>query len=177
MRKRELSIMSSDLCACGTVRKASRAITQFYDLVLAPSGLKATQFVLLKTISERGEIAQWDFARREAIAVETLSRRFAGLRRKGYIQVRTGTRHGEHLYSITEKGKSAYLNALPYWERAQQRLRMALGEGAWRTLLDLMSGIPEATLEAEELRTENQSAAAFSRDAAASRREGASLLG
>jgi DNA-binding MarR family transcriptional regulator len=34
-------------CACSTVRLASRALTSFYDTVLAPSGLRSTQFIVL----------------------------------------------------------------------------------------------------------------------------------
>lgn len=42
--------------ACILVRRASRAVTHLYDLVLAPTGLKATQFVLLRAIEQHGEI-------------------------------------------------------------------------------------------------------------------------
>ena len=34
-------------CACFNTRKASRAVTRFYDEILAPSGLKATHFTML----------------------------------------------------------------------------------------------------------------------------------
>src|SRR5579885_1798914 len=60
--------------AFSAVRTASRAVTQFYDLVLAPTGLKATQFVILQAIRSAGEIAQCDFAREFGIEVPTLSR-------------------------------------------------------------------------------------------------------
>jgi len=38
-------------CVCGNLRKASRSITQFYDKLLAPSGITITQLALLRTIS------------------------------------------------------------------------------------------------------------------------------
>src|SRR5215831_2658617 len=66
--------------AFAALRTATRAVTQFYDLVLAPTGLKTTQFVILQEINAAGEIAQCDFAREFGIAVPTLSRRFGGLR-------------------------------------------------------------------------------------------------
>src|ERR1700710_1419289 len=37
-------------CNCGALRKASRRISQFYDLALAPCGLKSTQFAMLTEI-------------------------------------------------------------------------------------------------------------------------------
>jgi len=142
--------------AFAALRTASRAITQFYDLVLAPTGLKGTQFVILQAIQEAGEVAQCDFARDFAIAVPTLSRRFGGLRRKDYIQIRRGDRHGERIYSLTEKGMETYKNALPYWERAQYRLRTALGEDSWAQMLQLADRIRQAAVDAEQLRTDNQ---------------------
>lgn len=142
--------------AFAALRTASRAITQFYDLVLAPTGLKGTQFVILQAIHEAGEVAQCDFARDFAIAVPTLSRRFGGLRRKDYIQIRRGDRHGERIYSLTDKGLETYKNALPYWERAQYRLRTALGEDSWAQMLQLADRIRQAAVDAEQLRTDNQ---------------------
>lgn len=141
---------------CAALRAASRAVTQLYDLVLAPTELKSTQFVALQTIYESGEIAQCQFAREHAVAVETLSRRLGGLRRKGYIQVRTGDRHGERIYSLTDKGRQALLEALPYWERAQDRLRRALGHDDWNGMIQVLDRVRAAALRAEELRTNNQ---------------------
>jgi DNA-binding MarR family transcriptional regulator len=141
--------------ACAALRSASRAVTQFYDLVLAPTGLKATQFIILHAIHQAGEIAQCDFARDRTVAVETLSRRFAGLRKKGYIKARTGLRHGERIYSLTELGEQGFTAALPYWERAQHRLRTALGEEDWRRALELSDRICQAVVTAEQMRTEN----------------------
>jgi len=140
---------------CAALRAANRAVSQFYDLVLAPTGLKATQFVALQAIYEKGEIAQCEFARNHAVAVETLSRRFSGLRSKGYIQVRIGVRHGERIYSLTEKGRNALSDATPYWERAQERLRKVLGESDWHSVPQVLDRVRAAALRAEELRTEN----------------------
>jgi DNA-binding MarR family transcriptional regulator len=142
--------------AFAALRTATRAVTQFYDLVLAPTGLKATQFVILQAIRNAGEIAQCDFAREFGIAVPTLSRRFGGLRRKEYIQIRRGERHGERIYRLTPKGEQIFSLALPYWERAQRRLRTALGEDDWLGMLELAARIRNAAISAEELRAPNQ---------------------
>jgi len=144
-----------DVCACAALRSASRAATQFYDLVLEPSELKVTQFTALKTIFEAGELAQWQFARQHAIAVETLSRRLAALRRKGLIRVRVGARHGERIYSLTDQGRQALAEAWPYWERAQKRFRQSVGEGQWQLLLQLCQRTVEAARKAEQLRAVN----------------------
>jgi DNA-binding MarR family transcriptional regulator len=142
-------------CACAALRRAARATSQFYDLVLQPSGLKATQFFALKSIYEAGEIAQWRFSRQNAVAVETLSRRFAALRKKGLIASRTGGNHGERIYTLTEQGKEALNRATPYWERAQKRLRQTLGDPELHALLRVCQSAVEAAQKAEQLRTTN----------------------
>ena len=148
--------------AFAALRTATRAVTQFYDLVLSPTGLKTTQFVILQAINAAGEIAQCDFAREFGIAVPTLSRRFGGLRKKELIQIRRGERHGERIYRLTGKGEEALRQALPYWERAQRRLRTALGNDDWDQLLDLAERVRKAASQAEQLRTDNQSSATLS---------------
>lgn len=148
-------------CACAALRRASRATTQLYDLVLQPSGLKATQFIALQRISEAGEIPQWKFAREEAVAVETLSRRFAALRRRGLISVKTGAKHGEQVYSLTEAGKQALALAMPYWQRAQQRLNRALPNQQMQQLVELCENLVQAARTAGELRVYNSVAAAL----------------
>lgn len=162
-------------CACAALRMAARAATQFYDLVLQPSGLKATQFFALKSIYEAGEIAQWRFSRENAIAVETLSRRFAALRKRGLIVSRTGGNHGERIYSLTEEGRDAFQRALPYWERAQQRLRQTLGETELLQLLRVCDSAVRAAQKAEMLRAIN-SAAPRENDGATPRPEGSDAL-
>ena len=147
--------ISDATSVCSALRRAARSTTQFYDLVLQPVGLKATQFVALRTIEEAGELQQWKFAREHAIAVETLSRRLAVLRRRGLVNVRTGRNHGERIYSLTELGRRTLAEAWPYWERAEKRLNQTLGEQDERLLIQLCERSVAAAREAEELRAVN----------------------
>jgi len=42
------------LCNCLAIRQASRHVTQFYDQLLAPSGLRTTQFAILGRLQRSG---------------------------------------------------------------------------------------------------------------------------
>src|SRR6266849_4292835 len=42
-------------CVCSTLRMVSRAVTQLYDDILRPSGLRVTQFSMLAAIARLGE--------------------------------------------------------------------------------------------------------------------------
>lgn len=143
------------VCACAALRRAARSATQFYDLVLQPTGLKATQFIALRSIDEAGELQQWRFARQHAVAVETLSRRFSVLRRKGLVTVRIGRNHGERIYALTEEGRRVLAEAVPYWERAQKRLVRTLGESEFQLLLQVCDNAALAAQQAERLRASN----------------------
>lgn len=145
-------------CVCSALRRASRSVTLLYDLVLAPTGLRATQFIILRALHDHAEIAQCDLARDHSIAVETLSRRLATLRRKGYVQVRVGCRHGERIYSLTVAGEHALAVALPYWQRAQDRLKAALGGEYQESLFSFCEHISKAAKCAEHIRIANHAA-------------------
>src|SRR2546428_13266425 len=42
-------------CVCSTLRMVSRAVTQLYDDILRPSGLRVTQYSILATIARSGQ--------------------------------------------------------------------------------------------------------------------------
>src|SRR5262249_53341177 len=68
-------------CVCTTLRMVSRAVTQLYDDVLRPSGLRVTQFSILATIAHLGEANLKQLERRLAIDQTTLTRSLGLLER------------------------------------------------------------------------------------------------
>ncbi len=144
-------------CVCTATRRAARSITQFYDLVLAPIGLKATQFSLLQAIAVHGEIAQFVLSKEYAVAIETLSRRLSAMRKLGWVRVRIGGEKKEHIYSLTPEGARVLNDAIPYWLRAQQRLAEVLG--SYSTLEEVVRTLDSVTTgasEAQSLRSKNR---------------------
>ena len=67
-------------CTCATLRRATRAVSQLYDLVLTPTQLRISQFTILTEMYEAGQVTQCRYSRENDVAVETLSRRFGALR-------------------------------------------------------------------------------------------------
>src|ERR1700687_2789356 len=52
-------------CTCGSLRKASRRISQFYDTALAPVGIKSTQYSILSEVdrgSREGPVTMCELA-------------------------------------------------------------------------------------------------------------------
>ena len=61
-------------CACLNVRKAARAITQLFDEVLQPTGLRSTQFPLLVVVALLGEAPVTQLAEELVMDRTTLAR-------------------------------------------------------------------------------------------------------
>ena len=140
---------------CIIFRSASRAVTHLYDLVLSPTGMKSTQFIMLLAIAENTEIAQWELARLYSVSVETLSRRLAALRKSGLVEMRLGPSHNERLYRLTEKGQQKLQEAIPYWIRAQERFLQIAGASNWQLALEMAQESILAAHEAEMAKLQN----------------------
>jgi hypothetical protein len=54
----------------------------------------------------------------------------------------------EKLFAITAAGAAKLEEALPAWERAQQRLRSRLPQGAWSSLLAVLPDVARLADEA-----------------------------
>ncbi len=81
----------AETCACLNVRKAARAVTQLYDEVLQPSGLRATQFNLLVAIALAGEAPVTRLADALVMDRTTLTRNLKPLESQGLITIEAGT--------------------------------------------------------------------------------------
>src|SRR4029077_13464607 len=46
--------LSPEECNCFAIRAAARHVTQFYDQIIAPTGLRTTQFSILAKLKRRG---------------------------------------------------------------------------------------------------------------------------
>src|SRR5580700_1575126 len=124
-------------CACANLRRADRVVTQFYDAVLRPSGLRATQFTLLQALNTAPEISQKQLSELLEIDTTTLTRTLAPLRRKGWLHSEAGDDRRELRLSLARAGKRAYDRALPFWQSAQKGLERALGKENWNKLMDV----------------------------------------
>src|SRR5438105_7199799 len=73
-------------CVCSTLRMVSRAVTQLYDDILRPSGLRVTQFSILATVARRGEANLRQLEHALAIDQTTLTRSVNLLERDRVIE-------------------------------------------------------------------------------------------
>ena len=123
-------------CMCANLRRAARVLTQFYNNVLRPSGLRIPQFTLLQALTRAPGISQKQLAELLGMDSTTLTRTLALLRRKGWFRTETGNDRRALRLFLTPGGHREYQRVLPYWESAQRRLRQALGDANWEQVLN-----------------------------------------
>src|SRR6266704_4859260 len=117
-------------CICLAVRQAARHVTQFYDQLLAPSGLRTTQFSLLAKLRRQGPMTINALAAEMVMDRTTLGRNILPLERDGLIRIEPAAsdrrRKGLHL---TRRGEKRLETAVKGWAQAQARFESTFGSG------------------------------------------------
>ena len=131
-------------CACASLRRAARAVTQGYEAELRSAGLRATQFTLLQALERTGTSAQGALGELLALDPTTLSRTLRPLERAGWIRTDRGSDRREVRWTLTAAGRRRLDRAIPAWERAQARLRARLRPELWALLVEDLAAVAAA---------------------------------
>ncbi len=136
-------------CACASLRRAARAVTQRYDAALRETGLRATQFTLLQVLERRGG-ASPQRALGDLLALDstTLSRTLRPLERAGWIRAVPGGDRREVRWTLTPAGRRRLARARAPWEQAQARLRGQLRPEHWARLFEDLAAVATAARSA-----------------------------
>ena len=137
-------------CACATLRRTSRALTQTYAKHFRDSGMEVTQFTLLQALQRTGEITQRRLGEILVLDSTTLSRSLAPLHRNGWIAVRSGNDRREKRIALSASGEAQMQSALQGWNDAQTRLKKLLGEDEWTETMGAMERLTAAALVLEQ---------------------------
>jgi DNA-binding MarR family transcriptional regulator len=116
-------------CNCLALRQAARHVSQLYDEVLAPAGLRGTQFSILARLANLGPMSINALAAKMVMDRTTLGRNILPLQRDGLISVETSTadRRSRELH-LTRAGVERYRAARKLWAGAQARFEAAFGK-------------------------------------------------
>lgn len=114
-------------CNCFNLRKATRAITQFYDHCLEPAGIRATQFTLLVSLASVSAHTLTEMASTLVMDRTTLTRNLKPLEKLGYIQTTEPRDKRSKAYALTEKGRDTLNKGIPLWQAAQHKVSSGLG--------------------------------------------------
>ncbi|WP_260928251.1 MarR family winged helix-turn-helix transcriptional regulator [Novosphingobium sp. 9] len=119
-------------CACNALRKASRAVTRFYDEVMEDTGLSLAQYAVLRNIAWHEPLPLMDLSHILVMDRTTLYRALRPLERDGWVALEDG--HGRaKTVRLTHKGHDAVANSTDAWQAAQRRLIERFGLDRWAT--------------------------------------------
>lgn len=132
-------------CAGFNLRKAMRAVSQHYDEVLRPAGIRGTQFSLLVAAKMAGPVTVTKLAEMAVMDRTTLTRNLNVLEKQGFVVIGSGEDRRTRVVTITEAGRIVLLSAYPLWEQAQTHLAEAMSEGRLQTLMNGLAKLIEAS--------------------------------
>lgn len=115
-------------CNCLAVRAAARHVTQFYDRLLASSGLRTTQFSILSKLARKGPLTINRLAADMVMDRTTLGRNILPLERDGLIRVAPSAddRRARVLH-VTKAGEKRLKAARAAWTQAQRGFETTFG--------------------------------------------------
>jgi DNA-binding MarR family transcriptional regulator len=134
-------------CMCASLRRASRTLSQFYEEALRPTGLRGTQFTILQTLSIAGEVTQGQLGHILALDSTTLTRTLTIMSRHGWIAKQRGRDRREWRMRLSTAGETQFKKALPYWEKAQTKVRRRLGGELSDNLMNLTQTITNVLID------------------------------
>ncbi len=127
-------------CACANIRRTDLVVTQFYDGILAPSGLYAIQFGLLSTINNLAPITINHLAKVMDMDRATLTRHLKMLIDQDLLRYE-GEDRGASQVLLTPEGEQALSHALPLWQEAQEHIERNFGLQRFNTFLGELASI------------------------------------
>ena len=126
-------------CNCLALRQATRHVTQFYDQLLASSGLRATQLAILGRLQRGGPMPINALAAELVMDRTTLGRNILPLQRDGLIEIGASpTDRRRREVRLTPAGTARLRAATQNWKVAQQRFDQVFGADRAAALRDLL---------------------------------------
>jgi DNA-binding MarR family transcriptional regulator len=130
-------------CGSFNLRRASRVVTQLYDDILQPTGLRSTQIAVLVALAAEPELSLARLARELVLSPSTLSRTVRPLERDGLLKAYSAGQRGKSL-RLTKRGEKRLRAAVPYWQKAQEKFTELVGVAVWEELSEQLGKIVAA---------------------------------
>jgi DNA-binding MarR family transcriptional regulator len=135
-----LALGDNNRCNNTALRKATRRVSQLYDSVLAPTGLRSTQRSILLNISRFGSPTMGQLAASLVLDRSALGHNLRPLEREGFIvlDVDPDDRRNR-LAKLTKKGESKLRETTALWQAAQERFENKFGAPRAKALRETLA--------------------------------------
>jgi DNA-binding MarR family transcriptional regulator len=130
-----LEIPEVGRCNFTALRKAARRVSQLYDIVLAPCGLRSTQWSILIHIGRAGKPTQKELADSLALDRSSLAHNLKPLQRDGFVQILPDEiDKRSRIVTLTSTGRAKVVESLILWRDAQESIEAIFGVQKAKTL-------------------------------------------
>ena len=124
----ERVIQLGPVCICNNLRHAARLVTNYYDKLFEPTGLRVSQLTLLVVPYQSGPQTINEMAEKLDLDRTTLTRNLKPLANQGLLTIAPGFDQRTRVVALTPAGEAVLIKALPLWEQAQSHMVEGLGE-------------------------------------------------
>ena len=135
-------------CACATVRRAARAVTNLYAEELRDY-LEPSQFALLAWLNGHPGCSQAALGKAMLIDKATLSRNLRLMQKNGWLHHAATSDKRERGVRLTVEGKELLEAAKPHWKRAQEKLKSGMTREQWDAMWLALGLLTAATQDQE----------------------------
>jgi DNA-binding MarR family transcriptional regulator len=122
------SLPAENLCNVTALRKATRHVSQLYDAMLAPTGLRSTQRAILVHVARSGSPTMSELATALVLDRSALNHNLKPLERDGLLRivVDQDDRRSRRIL-LSKRGEAKLKQSAQAWQRAQERFETAYG--------------------------------------------------
>lgn len=124
-------------------------MTQLYSREMGHA-LEPSQFSMLSVLSRRPGATQASLGRALGMDKTTMSRNLRVMQKNAWIEPVLSDDLRERGFRLTAAGKKLLSGATPGWQRAQNKLRAALGGGDWDVMLQVFDRVATAAVSSGE---------------------------
>lgn len=135
------------VCHCITMRRASNAITEYYDAAFKPLQLTTSQYSLLKNLDRLETASTSELAEQMNLDRSTLVRNLKPMLQRGLICDLAKENARNHKYTLSKSGQELMEKAMPVWEQAQAEIAAYLGGENIDVLMEMLYRLQELKRE------------------------------
>ena len=129
------------LCNCGILRQSSQKLTAIYDEALKSSGLRVTQFAVLKNIHKLGKTSITELDTYLEQDRSTIGRNIRILEKIKVVSINKSSDKREFEILITKYGIECLQLARKSWEDINFKISSKLGNVKQKQMIEIMNVI------------------------------------
>lgn len=132
----------TQICVCANLRKKTRVVTQLYDKLLQPTGLKITQYSMLANIDYQQSVSISRLGEILLLDQTTITRNINLLKQNGYVDITKDPQDARtKVITLTEKGGEKLNEAAPIWEEIQEKIINDIGLEKYEDFYETLKSI------------------------------------